>query len=232
MNKNNLNFFKNMDLNIATYEDYLNRLRKVSLSMFEWINLPETMNARFIEQCLFYKGQCSLLKDEKFGFINTNCANNGKINIYNIPTSLTCYSNEYTTTRRTYTGLTEISDDRRKYLEDKQAILVMNDWDRIPTISTIQLFAYRLYEAEMTAFTNIKAQKTPILVVIDEKQRLTMENLYNQYDGNKPFILGDKNQLSKDTLQVLNTDAPFIADKIMTYKKQIWNEALTFLRNK
>lgn len=105
----------------------------------------------------------------------------------------------------------------------------MNNWDRIPTINTIELFAYRLYESEMTAFTNIKAQKTPILIVTDNKQLFTMQQLYAKYDGNAPVILGDKNQISKDTLQVLNTDAPFVADKIMEYKKEIWNEALTFL---
>ena len=56
-----------------------------------------------------------------------------------------------------------------------------------------------------------------------------MENLYNQYDGNQPFIYGDKKQLNSDALKCLKTDAPFVADKIMDYKKEIWNEALTFL---
>ena len=93
----------------------------------------------------------------------------------------------------------------------------------------MELFALRLYEAERTADVNIKAQKTPVLLLVDETQRLLMENLYNQYDGNKPFIFGDKKQLNADTLKAIKTDAPFIADKIIQYKKEIWNEALTFL---
>lgn len=44
-------------------------------------------------------------------------------------------------------------------------------------------------------------------------------------------FFGDKLQLDANMMQVLNTNAPFVADKIMIYKKQIWNEALTFLRN-
>lgn len=94
----------------------------------------------------------------------------------------------------------------------------------------MELFALRLYEAERTADVNIKAQKTPIMILVDETQRLLMKNLYNQYDGNQPFIFGDKKQLNSDTLKAINTQAPFIADKIMDYKKEIWNEALTFLR--
>ena len=93
----------------------------------------------------------------------------------------------------------------------------------------MELFALRLYEAEQTAMVNIKAQKTPILLLMDEKQRLTMENLYSQYEGNRPVIFGDKNSLGENVIKAINTQAPFIADKIIDYKKEIWNEALTFL---
>ena len=93
----------------------------------------------------------------------------------------------------------------------------------------MELFALRLYEAERTADVNIKAQKTPVLLLMDEKQRLTMENLYSQYEGNKPVIFGDKNSLGENVIKAINTQAPFIADKIINYKKEIWNEALTFL---
>ena len=56
-----------------------------------------------------------------------------------------------------------------------------------------------------------------------------MENLYNQYNGNQPFIFGDSGQGVPDKIKAISTEAPFIADKIMDYKKEIWNEALTFL---
>ena len=49
-----------------------------------------------------------------------------------------------------------------------------------------------------------------------------------QYDGNEPFIFGDKN-LDMNGISVLKTDAPFVADKLMQLKFQIWNEALTYL---
>jgi hypothetical protein len=58
-----------------------------------------------------------------------------------------------------------------------------------------------------------------------------MENLYNQIDANKPAIFGDKDTLGnlKQAVQVLPTNAPFIADKLNEYKTEIWNEALSFL---
>ena len=216
-------------VNDATYWDYLERLKKVAMSMFEWVNLPESMNARYIERCLYYHGSAAFLYDETLGYINTNCASSGQINIYGIPTAFNCYSYGYQETRRTYTGLRydEYANPINKNSEE--CILVMNNWDRTPTASTLELFALRLYEAERTCDVNIKAQKTPVMILCDEDQRLTMKNLYVQYDGNQPFIMGDKNNLEEGKLKAIRTDAPFLADKLMAYKKEIWNEALEFL---
>ena len=216
-------FFESLYDNQATFADYMNRLKKVAISIFEWVNLPESMNARYLEECLYYYGMATLLKDEEYGFINTRCATNGVINIYGLPTSLNCFSFDFSRIKKLYTGL-PMNDG-----EDDTCILVMNNWDRIPTVMTMQLFAYRLYEAESAAMTNIKAQKTPILITVDETQRLMMENMYSQYDGNRPVIFGDKKQLQDGVIKAIKTDAPFIADSIMDYKRDIWNEALCFL---
>lgn len=228
--RQNYKFVDSALVNDLTFTDYLNRFKKVALSVFEWVNLPKSMNAQWIEKCLYYNGMATLLKDKNYGFINTNCCSNGKLNIYGLPTNLNCYSFEYQTNRKLYTGLmTGLTEAQKEVREYYECILVQNNWDRTPTAGSMELFALRLYEAERTADVNIKAQKTPIMVLVDEEQRLLMENLYNQYDGNRPFIFGDKKQLGSDVLRAIKTDAPFIADKIIDYKKEIWNEALTFL---
>lgn len=228
--RQNYKFVDSALVNDLTFTDYLNRFKKVALSVFEWVNLPKSMNAQWLEKCLYYNGMATLLKDKNYGFINTNCCSNGKLNIYGLPTNLNCYSFEYQTNRKLYTGLmTELTEAQKEAREYYECILVQNNWDRTPTAGSMELFALRLYEAERTADVNIKAQKTPVMVLVDEEQRLLMENLYNQYDGNRPFIFGDKKQLGSDVLRAIKTDAPFIADKIIDYKKEIWNEALTFL---
>jgi hypothetical protein len=211
-------------VNNATYTDYLERFKKIAMSIFEWVNLPDSMDARYIEKCLYYLGTAGLLHTEEYGFINTKATSAGDFNIYGLPTAIQCYSYSFNEQRRLYSGLTGVNNDI-----NSEAILVMNNWERVPTASTIELFALRLYEAERACDVNIKAQKTPVLLLIDENQRFTMKNLYEQYDGNTPVIFGDKNQLSVDTIKAIKTDAPFVANDIMQYKKEIWNEALTFL---
>ena len=235
MKKKNSNykFTDSALVNDATYFDYLERFKRIALSMFEWVNLPKSMNARWLERCLYYNGMAALLKDEKYGFINTNCTSGGEINIYGLPTRLNCFSFEYQATRKLYTGLrknlTSLPFLNKEKKKDDECILVMNTPEAVPTCKTMELFALRLYEAERTCDVNIKAQKTPVLLVVNEKKRLMMENLYSQYDGNQPFIFGDDETFNTDILKTLNTGAPFIADKVMDYKKEIWNEALTFL---
>ncbi len=228
--RDNYNFIDTATLNNETFNNYLDRLEKVALSIFEWTNLPSSMDSIFLEKCLFYDGQASLLKDEKIGFINTRCSSNGNLNIYGLPTKLNCYSYGYQSSRKLYTGLnTNLTKAQQEYMQKNECILVRNDWKRIPTCSTIGLFALRLYEAERSTDVNIKGQKYPVIILTDEKQRLTMKNLYNQYDGNAPVIFGDKNIFDENSLKAINTESPFVADKLQEYKKEIWNEVLTFL---
>ena len=229
INPKNAQFIESNKLNVLTYYDYLNRFERVARSVFEWINLPSSMNGEYLEKTLYMYGQASILKDKNYGFINTQVSDSGNVNIYGLPTTLHCYSYDYQTNRKLFVGNDGLSNEEKKKLEYNEAILVQNNWDRIPTEGTMNLFAMRLYEAERTSDINLKAQKTPILILVDEKQRLLMENLYNQYDGNRPFIFGDKLQIDKNLINAISTEAPFVLDKLQDYKKEIWNEALTFL---
>lgn len=221
--KNNYEFVDSAITNSDTYLDYLNRFKQVALSQFEWVNLPDSMNGDYLELCLYYFGEASLLKDRKYGFINTKCCTNGDLNIYGLPSRLNCFSYAYSEDRKLYTGLIPTQS------EYEACILVKNNIQKLPTSGTMELFALRLYEAERTCDVNIKSQKTPIILKGDESLKLTLKNLFNQYDGNEPVIYVDKKQLGNEAIECVKTEAPFLADKLMIYKQQIWNEALTFL---
>lgn len=200
------------DLNNYTFLDYYKRLKLLALSMFKWENVPEGMNARYLEECLYTWGQAAFCKDPILGFLNTKCTPNSRLNYYNEALNYRCYGIGYNRTFR---------------LNDNM-VFVRNNYLRIPTDYTIQLFAYRLYEAERTIDTNIKAQKTPVVILCDKDELLSMQNLYMKYDGNIPVIYGSKD-LDTKNFTVLKTDAPYIADSVTEYKKNIWNEALSFL---
>lgn len=222
-------------VNDDTYFDYLERLKKVALSMFEWVNLPDSMDARYLEWCLYYSGQAAMLKNDKGIFINTRACSAGELNIYELPTEINCYSVGFSVTRKQYDGYGRTYDAKTDSFvepnEKEYCIYVLNNQNRYATAWTLELFAYRLYLAQRTADINISVNRLPYIVAVDDNQRLTMENLINQIDENKPAIFGTKELAStlKDDLRVLPTNPPFIADKLNQYKTEIWNEAMTFL---
>jgi hypothetical protein len=213
-----------MLLNNQTYIDYLERLKKIATSLFEWVNLPESMNARYLELTLYYKGQASLLYDNDYGFINTQACDSGYINIYGLPTLVNCYSYSYNKMRSTYVAGSDENGEK-----DKECILVLNNYMRVPTATTLELFAYRLAELQRTFDVNVKSQKFPVLIRTDQKQIFTLKKMYEEYDGNTPAIFADKNLVTEDALKAIRTDAPLILRDLNDAKREIWNEALTFL---
>ena len=208
----NAEFWESAKYNKVLFLRYYNRLLELSISMFEWKNLPNSVDPRFLELILFSDGMGIFFKDEVLGYLALRTTIGGRLNVYQIPTD-----------RRAYA-----SNGYQQELNEDDSVIVFNNMIHTNCVSEIEKFALQLADLDRTIEVNCKAQKTPVLITCDEKQRLTMKNLYMQYDGNMPFIFGDKG-LNKNSLSVLKTDAPFLADRLYALKTQIWNEALTYL---
>lgn len=211
--KKNQTFHNALMANGATYVQYYNRLMELSMSMFEWKNLPDTVDERYLELGLFSSGCMLFFKDDVIGELALNMTYQGGFDIYGEPIRRRAYSryNQFQTT-----------------LDKDNSVIIWNNMLRTNSALDVQMFAYRLYNLDRIVDINANAQKTPVLITCDEKQKLTMKNLYLQYEGNYPVIFGDSN-LDIKSLSVLKTDAPFVSDKIYDLKVKIWNEALTYL---
>lgn len=201
------------DMNNRTYTHYYNRLAELAISMFEWSGLPDSVDPRFLELTLFSDGMAVFFKDDVMDkYLALQTMIGGKLDVYRIPKIRTAYApNSYNVK-----------------LDETNSVIIFNNMMHTNCLSDIELFAYKLYECDRTMFVNIKAQKTPVMITCDENQRLTMKNLYAQYDGNEPFIFGGKD-IDMKKVQAITTGAPYIADKMYETKTQIWNEAMTYL---
>lgn len=212
MGKRDRQFWESSILNNATFRQYYNRLTELSISMFEWKNLPATIDPRYLELTLFTDGQAVFFHDEVLGYLALQNAKGGPLDVYRIPTIRRAFAN----------------NGYSKELTDKDSVIIFNNYLHFNSRLDVEMFARRLYNLDRAVDVNANAQKTPVIIQCDETQRLTMLNLYKKYDGNEPFIFGDKN-LNPNALKVLQTGAPFVADKLYQLKTQIWNEALTYL---
>ena len=207
--------FKNFakQLNNLTFTMYYYDLSILALSLFKWDNLPNGIDEKWIEKYLFSYGECMIFNDFEKGLMISRVTTNG-VNQYDEPIYLKPYATNY------------VND--KFYLNELEAILIRNNDLSIPTEMKVQLFAYRLSDITRTQDININAQKTPILIKCTEKQRLSLKNVYTQYSGNEPVIFGDKN-LDMNDIDVVNTNAPIVFDKLQIQKHQIMNEFLTFI---
>lgn len=210
--KRDLQFCESAYMNNRTYLQYYNRLTELAISMFEWQNLPETVDQRFLEMCLFSDGMCVFFQDEVLGYLSLQCMIGGKLNVYRIPMERKAYA----------------TNGYQRELDGTNSVIIFNNYLHTNSMLDVEMFSKRLYNLDRAIDVNANAQKTPVLIQCDESQRLTMKNLYKQYEGNEPFIFGSKG-LDANGLKVLQTGAPYVADKLYELKTQIWNEALTYL---
>lgn len=220
MNNNyNLLSYKSIanQLNNRTYTDYFYRLMLIARSLFKWEGLPNGIDEKWIEKYLFYEGTCVFYKDPNLGFMVTKWSTQETLNAYDEPTTIRPYA---TNTMELNNG--ELLDN------NENCVIIRNNDDMIPTFPTIQLYSADLTNIKRTIDTNISVQKTPTVVTCTDKQKLTFKQAIKQRDENEPVIYGDKN-IDINSINVLNTSAPIVFDKLQIQKNNIWNECMTFL---
>lgn len=199
--------------NNLSFRYYYNLLKSVAMSCFEWHNIPPEIDVRFLEKTLFEFGYALFFYDEiAEKYVALTCSIGGRINLYRIPMERRAYApNNYNVDR-----------------DMSNSVLIYNNMLHTNMVEEITKYAIQLSDIDMAIQTNVKAQKTPVLIRTSPEQLLTMKNMYEQYDGNVPFIFGDKD-LAMSSFDVLKTEAPFVAENLQFLKMQIYSEAMSFL---
>ena len=203
--------------NQYSYIQYYERLTDIGLNCFKWKNLPDTVDERFLELILFEQGRAVFfhdadMKSKEGAYLALQCMIGGKLNVYRIPLSRTAYA----------------TNGYNKQLTEKDSVIIFNNRIHRPSKIDVQAFAIRLYNLDRTIDVNVNGQKTPIAILCDENQRLTMKNLYMQYQGFQPFIFGGKD-LDINAIKTIDTNTPYVSDQLYELKQKYWNEALTYL---
>lgn len=199
-------------INNATYQFFFMKLMSIALSCFKWENLPDSIDERFLELTLANRGSCLFFKDEELGFLTLPANLSGQLNVYNIPKIRQAFAS---------TGYNKMCDD-------KDSVIIFNNYLHFSTLSVVEHYAIRLYEMQRTIDVNVKAQKTPKIFKSNEQQRLTLQNIFMKYEGNEDAIFIDKD-FDMNALQVFDTSAPYVADKIRMLMSQTFSNFLNDL---
>lgn len=111
---------------------------------------------------------------------------------------------------------------------NKDGVLIYNSVARDNTNYICKYYANQLWDIDRIISVNLAQQKTPCIVQCDDNQRLTLENLFKQVDGNVPLIFGSKN-LDLSSAKVLDLKATYKGEQLYELKRKVFNDALTAL---
>lgn len=190
---------------------FFNRLINIALGRWKWINLPSTIDTQFLERTLLTR-PITFFKENDIGLIALPFNTVGKQSIYNKPLKWKPYASNGT---------------KFDILDNKNAAICYPSLFPQNKISIIRYYADRIAEVELCRIVNIRASKTPPFIVCPENKVLEMKNLYNQFDGNKPCIIGETDY--RENFTFLSTGAPYLADKFQVEQLGYWTEAMLFL---
>lgn len=191
-----------------------NRLKLKAISMFEWINLPEEIDERYLELMLCQNGYVCFFKDQLVPDVDTyfalQCTLGGRFNVYNIPTVYQIYTASGYNTRRT--------------AED--SVIIYNNLLHSPSVPLLMYHAYNIANVERTIEINLNQLKRPYIFLVPENQRFTFTKLVNDIKNNQDVIIGNKD-LNLENVLPINTITPNNTLDLYTLKKRYYNEALT-----
>ena len=207
-------------LRYTGYMANLTRLIDIALSVFKWDNLPAGIDTRSVEWFLLCRG-CAVFfydpdmvgsEDAPEGYAVLPAIVNGGFDLYGYPKDRKAYS------------INGYSVD----LTEENSVLIYNNQLRFPMLPVISWFAQRITGCDMAIDMNVANQKVSKVGVVDEKTKLSIENILHQYDDGVGTILTTKN-FNPNQITNLDLSSPFTAADVMAVRNQIFNQALTYV---
>ena len=200
--------------NFATFAYYARRLFRLACTRFRTEGLPENIDPSFYAQKRTEDGAVCIFRDDVSGLVWALPFTEDGVDLQGNPTSWIAYGENGVE----YPGLNPTN-----------SVII---WDTYLHGSSIYpdllMFAKRLEIIERTMDTNIQGQKTPYILQGTKPQLESLKQTYKELSANVPYIVLDKAMNPREAIVSLTT-TPFISSDLQIIKRNIWNEAMTFL---
>lgn len=191
----------------------IRQIGQIAVARFKWINLPKTVDPRFLEMTLARDALSIFYYD--FGvrrFQSLRGFPADQRDPQDNPHLFRVYGNQYTPTHPLST--------------DYCVPIWANDF-RVPDWDIVLIYASRLAEIDVTLEINARQARRTKIVTVDENRRLSYDNIINQIDEGNPAIKVTEDILSDNAIQALDLGVhPDAIVNLHIYRRRVWDELM------
>ena len=204
--------------NTIEFTQYMEWITSLAMSRFEYEGLPETCDARYLEECLLYFGQATIAAPEDMPdiYFSIQAAATGELTPYGKPMRWRCIGAD---------GKTNFaaSWETGTFIYDRKSRA--NLWGKLESC------AKRLARYSRTENINLMHQFTPYLVTAPEEQVQSVQNVFAQTVSGQAAVVGYEalSDLIKNGIDTIDTQVEWIGDKLQTGALGTWSEVFRIL---
>lgn len=211
------NYWQSACMN-ASYESlYASWLASLALMRFKWLNLPESCDARYLEQMLLKDGYATLARvNEDFPIMS--------LGIIQDSASYNAYGDFVE-----FEAVGYNLAPRFQAINGLNAVLIRNENSYISLWQGIQIIASQMARIKRTLDTNLQLQQTPWAISAPREKKYEAINAYKSISGYEPAVIATPDFFESVKFEAINTGVPYIGAELEATLNNLWHEGLSLL---
>ena len=199
------------------FEAYLGQVCRLAMTRYEWIGLPDTVDALWLERTLLFEGCATIARPVAGGKVGlwraAKMVSSGALNCYDRPSSWYAYSR----------------DIFRFPCNARNAVLVYDNVGyRDPIMPGLEMACRELVDIQKTKQVNRFWQKIPFILVTPQDMDLTAVNLLNSIMAGEPATIANPSIRELEAYK-LDMTQPYIGAELTAAEQNVWNRIYTML---
>jgi hypothetical protein len=202
---------------------YQRVLSELAMNRFHWDGLPDSVDQRYLELQLFFNALAVYYKDETFGQeFALQASQIGQLDMKQNPLHFIITGGMFVDNKGNIF--------QSKTVDAKDCVPIWANYMRIPDLDIVNLFSQKLSELERTVEINSANARLNRVIVTNNKQRLTTQNILKQIDEGQNNIQVSGSMQDLSFIQTFDLSVnPDSYEKLDILLNRTWNRAMGLL---